>query len=98
LFYNGFNAWDENDKTNTWDNGKKGNYWADYSKKYPNAKRIWLKGIWNTPYEIPEKENVDRFPLIIPFSHSKEKSFNLILFNLLEKIIKSLFDYKIQSL
>ena len=86
LYYNGFNAWDENEKTNIWDNGKKGNYWADYTKKYPNAKRIWLKGIWNTPYEIPEKKNVDRFPLIIPFSHSKEKSFNLIRFNLLEKL------------
>ena len=86
LYYNGYNAWDENKKTNTWDNGKKGNYWSDYTTKYPNARRIWLKGIWNTPYEIPEKENFDRFPLILPYSHSKEKNFNLICFKILEKI------------
>ncbi len=86
LYYNGFNAWDENEKTNKWDNGKKGNYWTDYAKKYPNARRIWLKGIWNTPYEIPEKKNKDRFPLILPYSNSKEKSSSLIRINLLEKI------------
>ena len=87
LISNGFNAWDENKNTNTWDDGKKGNYWGDYKAKYPNAKRIWLKGIWNTPYDIPEKENQDRYPLIKPYIKNKEKTVNHIRINLLGKIL-----------
>ena len=86
LYYNGYNAWDENENTNSWDDGKKGNYWTDYTKKYPNARRIWLKGIWNIPYEIPEKGSKDRFPLILPYSCSKAKNLNFLQINLLEKI------------
>jgi parallel beta-helix repeat protein len=87
LIYNGYNAWDENENTNAWDDGKKGNYWGDYTQKYPNARRIWLKGIWNTPYEIPSEENQDRYPLILPCISFKEKTANLIRINLLEKIL-----------
>ena len=73
LIDNGYNAWDENKKTNTWDDGKKGNYWDDYTKIYPNAKKIWLKSIWDTPYDIPIQDNKDRYPLIIPFISPKKK-------------------------
>jgi parallel beta-helix repeat protein len=78
LIDNGFNAWDENKNTNTWDDGKKGNYWGDYTKIYPNAKKMWLKGIWDTPYDIPIQDNQDRYPLIRPSISSKEKTINLI--------------------
>jgi hypothetical protein len=52
--------------SNTWYNSttEQGNYWDDYKDKYPNAKRIWLKGIWDTPYEIPDGNNKDMYPLI----------------------------------
>ena len=86
LIDNGYNAWDENENTNTWDDGKKGNYWGDYTKRYPNANRIWLKGIWNTPYDIPGEDNQDRYPLIKPHISFKEKTVNLTHINFLEKI------------
>ena len=97
LIDNGFNAWDENKNTNIWDDTKKGNYWGDYTVKYPDARRIWLKGIWNTPYDIPDKDNQDRYPLIRPYISSKEKTVNLIRINFLIKfldcfpILKKLF-------
>jgi parallel beta-helix repeat protein len=100
LYYNGLNAYDENQKTNVWDDGKKGNYWGDYKTKYPNARRIWLKGIWNIPYEIPSKDNRDRFPLIFPYVFSIEKKGNFKLTNLLSKIfdnnmiLKSIYEIK----
>ncbi len=56
---------------NIWNNGKKGNYWDDYKEKYPDAHKKWLKGIWDTPYEIPAGDNQDRYPLIKPYSKSK---------------------------
>jgi len=87
LIDNGFNALDENENTNTWDDGKKGNYWEDYTIRYPNANKIWLKGIWNTPYDIPDEDNQDRYPLIIPYIGSKEKTVNLMRNNYLEKIL-----------
>ncbi len=77
LIGNGYNAWDENEKTNFWDDGEKGNYWADYEDKYPNAKKIWLKGIWSIPYDIPYIENEDRYPLILPHISSNEKTKNI---------------------
>ena len=84
LIYNGNNGWDENENTNSWDDGKKGNYWGDYIIRYPNAKRVWLKGIWDTPYDIPILNNQDRYPLIRPFINSKEKTVNLIQFKFLD--------------
>ena len=90
LIDNGYNAWDENDNSNTWHFGKKGNYWGNYKKLYPNAKKILLKGIWNTPYEIPNKENIDGYPLLRPVILSIEKTGNLILARFLEKILNFL--------
>jgi len=39
-----------------------GNYWDDYIEKYPNANQI--NGIWDTPYDIPETNTKDEFPLV----------------------------------
>ena len=55
--------------------------------KYPNARRIWLKGIWNISYNIPDEDNEDRYPLIIPHISSKEKAFVPRYVLKLEKII-----------
>jgi len=52
---------------------KEGNYWSDYKEKYPNAKRIWFMGIWNTPYEIEGGDNQDNYPLIKQWSNTKSK-------------------------
>lgn len=49
---------------NIWDFKKKGNYWSDYEDRYPEAQKLWLRGIWDTPYDIPGGENQDRCPLI----------------------------------
>lgn len=74
VYYNTFinnvlNAYDEGG--NSWDNGKKGNYWDDYEENYPYAHKKWLRGIWDTPYDIPGGDNHDRFPLTKPYSKSK---------------------------
>jgi len=73
---NGENAFDKCD--NTWDDGEYGNYWSDYEERYPFARKIWLKGIWNTPYKIPCGDNKDMYPLIKqwPDSVSKTKPEN----------------------
>jgi len=82
LIDNGYNAWDENGNTNTWDDGKKGNYWSDYKEIYPDAKRKPFKGIWDTPYEVPDGNNKDMYPLLKKWSKSlsnympKNKSLN----------------------
>jgi parallel beta-helix repeat protein len=57
---------------NIWDDGKYGNYWSDYKQRYPDAKRIWLRGIWDTAYDIPGGDNKDMYPLIMqwPYTHS----------------------------
>ena len=95
FYYNGFNALDETENINLWDNGKKGNYWGDYKEKYPNARIIWLKGIWNTPYEIPNKENKDRCPLIIPHINLKEKKVKVSSINFFVKILDNYLILKI---
>ena len=69
IYHNNFvdnveNAYDNSDMGNTWDDGKYGNYWSDYKQKYPNAKKKLQEGIWDTPYEIPGRYNVDNCPLI----------------------------------
>ena len=86
---NQFNAQDEIKNINKWDNHKKGNYWDDYREIYPNAHKIWLKGIWDTPYEIPSGDNQDRYPLLKPYVSSKEKTFNRISVFFIEKIIEN---------
>jgi len=79
IYHNNFidntdNAYDEGD--NIWDDGEYGNYWSDYKKRYPKAKRIWLEGIWDTPYEIPSEthgNNYDACPLIWQWSGAVSK-------------------------
>jgi parallel beta-helix repeat protein len=71
LIRNTQHALDEH--SNCWNSDKKGNYWEDYEEKYPGASKIWLEGIWDTPYDIPGGDNQDRYPLIKPYSKSKVK-------------------------
>ena len=78
---NGENAQDES--KNTWDDGKYGNYWDDYKERYPKARKKPFKGIWDTPYEIPEGDNKDNYPLINQWSKSKPRTItrNMVTFN-----------------
>ncbi len=72
LIINGISAYENEKSDNIWDDGKYGNYWDDYEKKYPDAKKKWWKGIWDTPYEIGD--NKDNFPLINQYPKSVIKS------------------------
>jgi parallel beta-helix repeat protein len=83
IYHNNFignlqNAFD--DGNNIWYDEKKGNYWDDYEERYPDAKKLWLKGIWDTPYDIPNGDNQDKYPLIKPDGKSKNKTFTFIDF------------------
>ena len=76
---------------NIWDDGEFGNYWSDYKQRYPKAKRIWLKGIWDAPYEITGGDNNDTCPLIKQWSKSLSRTMpsekvmvNSLLFRFLE--------------
>jgi len=62
---------------NYWDDNEKGNYWDDYEELYPNASKIWWKGVWDTPYDITGGNNQDKFPLIKPEGKSKNKSITI---------------------
>ena len=56
----------EYESSNFWYNIwlREGNYWDDYKEKYPNAKPRSLRPyIWDTPYNIPDVNNKDKFPL-----------------------------------
>jgi hypothetical protein len=59
---------------NTWDDGNYGNYWLDYRFLYPNARRIWSKGIWDTPYEIYGGSSKDMCPLIKQWPNSLSRT------------------------
>lgn len=65
---NGQNAHDEG--INIWDDDWHGNYWDDYGEKYPESRKIFLKGIWNFPYQIPGENNLDRYPLYKEYTES----------------------------
>jgi parallel beta-helix repeat protein len=67
---------------NTWDDGEYGNYWSNYKIKYPDAKRIWLKGIWDTPYEIPISggNNKDNCPLIWKWTNTRTRATSYLWF------------------
>ena len=69
---NGQNAHDEGD--NIWDDGWHGNFWDDYEERYPFSRKILLKGIWSSPYEIPGGLNQDYYPIIKPVTENKDKS------------------------
>jgi len=49
---------------NKWDNGKTGNYWDDYIANYPNATKSGNH--WSIPYDIPDGNNLDEYPLVSP--------------------------------
>jgi len=97
IYHNNFvgntqNAYDNG--TNSWDDGKKGNYWDDYTEKYPDAHKKWGKGIWDTPYEIPGGDNVDRYPLLKQWPNAlsllipKINIFNFNFIILLQRLIE----------
>jgi parallel beta-helix repeat protein len=98
IFNNNFinttnHEWDDCD--NFWDLNGKGNFWDDYEKKYPDAGKKELFGIWDTPYEIKGGNNYDNYPLIEEWKESsgKETSKNNFMNNLfLRKIINWLND------
>jgi len=69
LIKNGQNVHDGGN--NNWDNEWNGNYWDDFEEKHPLARKIWLKGIWSEPYEIPGGNNQDSYPLFEPTDESK---------------------------
>jgi len=71
---------------NTWDNGLKGNYWDDYKEKYPDARKKWLRNIWDTPYDIPGGDNQDRYPLIRPYSKPKTRTSSFISNDFIESL------------
>jgi len=77
---------------NIWDDGEYGNYWDDYKVKYPKSRRIPLKGIWDTPYNIEGGDNKDNCPLLkrwpkpssapTPKTHSTVNSYIFRIFNI----------------
>jgi hypothetical protein len=81
---NSINAQDENSGTNDWDDGRKGNFWSDYTILYPEASKIWLRGIWNKPYDIPGEENQDLYPLILPSAISRIRSIDIFDYDILK--------------
>ena len=94
IYHNNFINNEENAKDrniNIWDDGKYGNYWSDYKERYPNAKKILDKGIWDTPYEILDfGDSWDNCPLIkqwpdsVSIDISKNKALNNPLLNWLK--------------
>ena len=79
-----------NQGDNTWDDGWKGNYWDDYESRYPEARKT-LRGTWNMPYELDDT-NVDRYPLMKPYTHAKENLMSRLVALLPDgDLLKTLF-------
>ena len=65
IYHNNFlknnqNSFDE--CSNQWDNGREGNYFDDHIGDDDNE-----DGIFDTPYDIPDGNNKDRYPLVKPY-------------------------------
>ena len=69
IYYNNFNNTEngKDDGENSWYNSalNKGNYWSDYNGSDENG-----DGVGDTPYEIPDGDNVDEYPLMMPYNGS----------------------------
>ena len=57
------NTFDGDGGTNAWDSGSEGNYYSDYDGIDDDS-----NGIGDTRHPIPGGENIDRFPLMQPWS------------------------------
>jgi len=76
IYHNNFinnlrnNTWDEGN--NTWDNGypSGGNYYSDFDEPSEGAYDNNSDGIVDTPYNISDGKNQDRYPLILPFGEN----------------------------
>jgi len=65
IYYNNFinNTENGNDSgNNVWDNSQYGNYWDDYNETDKNN-----DGVGDIPYNIPNANNNDRYPLMMPY-------------------------------
>lgn len=65
IYYNNFINSTENANdscNNVWDNGQYGNYWDDYNEADKNN-----DGVGDNPYNIPNGNNKDRYPLMMPY-------------------------------
>jgi nitrous oxidase accessory protein len=65
LYYNNLikNTENANDSgNNSWDNGQYGNFWDDYNESDMNN-----DGIGDLTYNIPNGNNKDRYPLMMPY-------------------------------
>jgi len=87
IFENGQNAHDNG--VNIWDNDWHGNYWGDYVAKYPDSRKIFLKGIWNVPYQISGEINQDRYPLYKKYEATtiNIQMKSIFCLNIFEKLI-----------
>lgn len=77
LMNNAQNAYDE--CVNEWDNGYSGNYWDSYNGDDVfwglNQDRNGSDGVGDVPYNIPGRNNTDRYPLMFPYGWPYEPLF-----------------------
>jgi parallel beta-helix repeat protein len=86
IYYNNFikNTENANDSgNNNWDNGQHGNYWDDYNESDKNN-----DGIGDIIYNIPNGNNKDKYPLIMPYDGTfRLKEFYIDLSSVITMLI-----------